>query len=30
MYVEMKTIGNKITCVGQTWHRVESPECFLQ
>lgn len=29
MYVEMKTIGNKITCVGQTWLRVESPQMFL-
>ena len=28
-YVEMKTIGNKVQCIGQTWLKVDSPQMFL-
>ena len=29
-YVEMKTIGSKVHCIGQTWVRVDSPKLFMQ
>ena len=29
-YIDVKTIGNKVQAIGQTWIRVDSPEQFLQ